>query len=61
MGGWYLPQIFRGNRVGTPKAAPQGVHGIEPNPLKIMKYSPSGPLFAFSSDGNFLKFSGTGV
>ena len=55
MGGWYLPQIFRGNRVGTPKAAPQGVHGIEPNPIKIMKFNPAGPIMDFQ-DGDIMKY-----
>ena len=57
MGGWYLPQIFRGNRVGTPKAAPQGVQGVGggPHQIKIMKFNPAGPIMDFQ-DGDLMKY-----
>ena len=56
MGSFFHPQIFKGDRVSTPKQAPQGVHGTGPDFIKTMRYSPSGPLMAFSPDGNIMKY-----
>ena len=56
MGGFSFPQIFKGDRVSSPKQSPQGVHGIGPDFIRTMRYNPIGPLMAFSPEGDIMKY-----